>query len=329
MQSDGVAASQVQRIALNAGLGQAAQLDASTAGVRDGNGVAADGSVYIGVVDVDTTGEAADVIILDNQLVSAPALSKYGVGVAVTAVIGSIKYIIMDIVGHLTFVVEVIVHIQTTMESAVFDFHFSGRYYLVRRTCIHRSRGSHSSAFSRSKFNIVDSQLSRFSKQLTAAITASHIRLDIAVSQLCLCAVHIVHTDDAVAGTENLMIASHSAVNLITTGLQGRKSRQRTVNVELDLGDRAGHTRVLVERSVSVGHVQVAFFPCHTEQCHISLVSSLAGVVLLVRVQFLNCGHILGTDITAIGQFYGHIVIFRRPRHRGKAQCHDQGQDGC
>ena len=125
----------------------------------------------------------------------------------------------MDIVGHLTFVVEVIVHIQTTMESAVFDFHFSGRYYLVRRIFIHRSRGSHSSAFSRSKFNIVDSQLSRFSKQLTAAITASHIRLDIAVSQLCLCAVRIVHTDDAVAGTENLMIASHSAVNLITAGL--------------------------------------------------------------------------------------------------------------
>ena len=126
----------------------------------------------------------------------------------------------MDIVGHLTFVVEVIVHIQTTTENAVLDFHFSGRYYLVvRRIFIHRSRASHSSAFSRGKFNIVNSQPSRCSKQLTAAITASHIRLDIAVSQLCLCAVRIVHTDDAVAGTENLMIASHSAVDLITAGL--------------------------------------------------------------------------------------------------------------
>ena len=98
MQSDGVAASQVQRIALNAGLGQTAQLDAGTSGIGNGNGISADGSVHIGVVDVDAAGKTADVIVLDVQLIAASALSKYGVGVAVTAVIGSIKYIIMDII---------------------------------------------------------------------------------------------------------------------------------------------------------------------------------------------------------------------------------------
>ena len=231
----------------------------------------------------------------------------------------------MDIVGH-PGIGKIIVHIQSTAEHAVLDLHLAGSA-LGTIFCSVGRRSPHRGRIGICKLNIVNSQLTILG--MHAVIAASHISLDIAVSQLCFGAIRIVHTDDAVAGTENLMIASHSAVNLITTGLQGRKSRQRTVNVELDLGDRAGHTRVLVERSVSVGHVQVAFFPCHTEQCHISLVSSLAGVVLLVRVQFLSCGHILGTDITAIGQFYGHIVIFRRPRHRGKAQCHDQGQDGC
>ena len=101
------------------------------------------------------------------------------------------------------------------------------------------------------------------------------------------------------------------------------------MNVELYLGDRTGHARVLVERSVSVGHVQVAFFPCHTKQRHIGLVSVLAGVVLLVRVNVLSCGHVLATDITAIGQLDGHIIVLIRPADAAQSQRHHQRQYRC
>ena len=167
------------------------------------------------MVDVDTTGEAADVITLDDQLVSAPALSKYGVGVAVTAVIGSIKYIIMDIVGH-PGISKIIVHIQTTAEHAVLDLHLAGSS-LGTILCSVGRRSPHRGRIGICKLNIVNSQLTI--SGIHAVIAASHIGLNFAVSQLCFCAVRVVHTDDAVAGTENLMIASHSAVNLITAGL--------------------------------------------------------------------------------------------------------------
>lgn len=157
MQSDGVAASQIQRIALNAGLGQTAQLDAGTSGIGNGNGISADSSVHIGVVDVDTTGKTTDLIALDDQLVATLALSKYGVGVAVTAVIGSIKYIIMDIVGH-PGISKIIVHIQTTAEHAVLDLHLAGSS-LGTILCSVGRRSPHRGRIGICKLNIVNSQL--------------------------------------------------------------------------------------------------------------------------------------------------------------------------
>ena len=121
----------------------------------------------------------------------------------------------MDIVGH-PGISKIIVHIQTTAEHAVLDLHLASSS-LGTILCSVGRRSPHRGRIGICKLNIVNSQLTI--SGIHAVITASHIRLDIAVSQLCLCAVRIVHTDDAVAGTENLMIASHSAVDLITAGL--------------------------------------------------------------------------------------------------------------
>ena len=323
MQSDGVATGEIHGIVLDRGGSKTAELDAGAAGIGDGNDVALNNGVDVPMVNVDATGVSADIVILNIQGVAAFALGKDGVGIDVTGVISAIKHIIVDVVGH-SGILKVIIDIQAAIELAVLDLHFTGGS-IGAAYCPIGSGGTYGSAFGGRKFDIIDGQLAI--RGIHVVIAAGNICLHIAICQLGFAAIGIIHANDAITGTENLVVAANGAVNLVTIGLERGKTRQCTVDIIFYLGHRTGSPSVFVQRSVIIGDIEITFFPGYSKQSHIGFISGLTGSVLLIFIHSFCGGDILIGNITAVGQLQSDIIHFlRHRRHRQHDGQHKDSQ---
>ena len=77
------------------------------------------------MININSARKAGNLIVFDYNIIAALALSKNRIRIGVSGIIRTVKNIIVNIIGHYSVVFEIIVYIDATAESAIFDFHLS------------------------------------------------------------------------------------------------------------------------------------------------------------------------------------------------------------
>ena len=257
------------------------------------------------MVDIYTTSKTTYLIISNDKLISAFALCKNSISIAVAVVVCTVKHIVMNIISHDACVIEIVVYIQATVEFTILDFHFSGSNFLCGISIFCR-RSTDCGACCACKFNIVNCKFAGSRK--ATDVTAGYISLNVAVSQLCLAAIFVINTDNADACAGNLMVSANRAINIVAIRLERSKACKCTVDVVLNFCNRARNTRILVEGSAIVCNIKIALSPSYAKQSHISLICRLAGIKFFAFIKGFCSHNIFSRNIRTKFKLYSYIA---------------------